>query len=160
MQTISIVNVQNQTNSFRGHLGPKISAFIVWHRRTLSLLGNVCRQEKNKEVVAKSLQSGKLPADWCRAFVTPIFKKGDKSSAANYRPISLTCILCNVLEHIIASQLVKHMNSHGLLYELQHGFRENPSCETQLIMLVEELARNASAGKQTDLVLLDFFKGI
>ena len=83
--------------------------------------------------------------------MTPIFKKGDKSSAANYRPISLTCILCKVLEHIIASQLVKHMNSHDLLYELQHGFRENRSCETQLIMLVEDLARNASAAKQTDL---------
>ena len=105
-----------------------------------------------------SLQSGKLPADLCRAFVTPIFKKGGKSSAANYRPISLTCILCKVLEHIIAFRLVKHMNSHDLLYELQHGFRENWSCETQLIMLVEDLARNASASKQTDLVLLDFSK--
>ena len=50
------------------------------------------------------------------------------------------------------------MNSHDLLYELQHGFRENRPCETQLIMLVEDLARNASAGKQTDLVLLDFSK--
>ena len=53
---------------------------------------------------------------------------------------------------------VKHMNSHDILYELQHGFRESRSCETQLIMLVEDLARNASAGKQTDLVLLDFSK--
>ena len=75
-------------------------------------------------IFEQSLQSGKLPADWCRAFVTPIFKKGNKSSAANYRPISITCILCKVLEHIIDSQLVNHMNSHDLLYELQHGFRE------------------------------------
>ena len=52
------------------------------------------------------IQTGKLPADWCHALVTPIFKKGDKSSAANYRPISLTCILCKVLEHIMASQVV------------------------------------------------------
>ena len=47
-------------------------------------------------IFEQSLQSGKLPADWCRAFVTPIFKQGDKSSAANYRPISLTCILCKL----------------------------------------------------------------
>ena len=106
----------------------------------------------------RSLQTGKLPADWCRAQVTPIFKKGSKSSAANYRPISLTCILCKALEHIIASQVVKHLNSHDLLYDLQHGFREKRSCETQLTMLVEDLARNLSKGKQTDLVLLDFSK--
>ena len=109
-------------------------------------------------IFERSLQTGELPADWYRALVTPVFKKGDKSSAANYRPISLTCILCKVLEHIMASHLVEHMNSHDLLYDLQHGFRAKRSCETQLNMLIEELARNASVGKQTDLVLLDFSK--
>ena len=64
---------------------------------------------------------------------------------------------------IIASQLVKHVNSdsHDLLYELGHGFRENRSCETQLLsytMLVDDLARIACTGKQTYLVLLDFSK--
>ena len=109
-------------------------------------------------IFERSLQTGKLPADWCKAQVTPVFKKGNKSSAANYRPISLTCILCKVLEHIIASHVVKHLNTHGLLYDLQHGFREKRSCETQLTMLVEDLARSVSQGKQTDLILLDFSK--
>ena len=54
--------------------------------------------------------------------------------------------------------MVKHLNSHDLLYDLQHGFREKRSCKTQLTMLVEDLARNLSKGKQTDLVLLDFAK--
>ena len=58
----------------------------------------------------------------------------------------------------MASQVVKHMNTHDLLYDLQHGFREKRSCKTQLAMLVEHLARNLSAGKQTDLILLDFSK--
>ena len=44
----------------------------------------------------------------------------------------------------MASQIVKHMNEHSLLYDLQHGFREKRSCETQLTMLVEDLARSAS----------------
>ena len=109
-------------------------------------------------IFERSLQTGKIPSDWSKALVAPIFKKGDKSSAANYRPISLTCILCKVLEHIIASNVVEHMNKHDLLYDLQHGFREKRSRETQLTMMVEELARNACAGKQTDLILLDFSK--
>ena len=88
----------------------------------------------------------------------PVFKKGDKSLAANYRPISLTCILCKVLEHILASNIVKHLDGQGILYDLQHGFREKRSCETQLIMLIEDLARGASVGKQTDIILLDFSK--
>ena len=50
------------------------------------------------------------------------------------------------------------MNTHDLPYYLQHGFREKGSCETQLAMLVEDLARNLSAGKQIDLILLDFSK--
>ena len=109
-------------------------------------------------IFERSLHTSKLPADWCKTQVTPIFKKGNKSSAANYRPISSTCILCKVLEHITASHVVKHLNAHDLLYDLQHGFREKRSCETQLTMLVEDLARNVSKGKQTDLILLDFSK--
>ena len=107
-----------------------------------------------KIIYERSLSTGKLPADWMKANVMPVFKKGDKSLASNYRPISLTCILCKVLEHIIASNIAKHLDEQGLMYDLQHGFRERRSCETQLIMLIEDLARNASLGKQTDIILL------
>ena len=86
----------------------------------------------------------------------PVFKKIDKSLAASYRPISLTCILCKVLKHILASYIVKHLDLQGILYDLQHGFRDKRSCETQLIMLKEDLAKGASVGKQTDIILLDF----
>ena len=90
--------------------------------------------------------------------MSPLFKKGDKSDPANYRPISLTCILCKVMEHIVASNLSQHLNRNNVLYGLQHGFREKRSCETQLIELVEELSRKLSNGHQVDLVLLDFSK--
>ena len=49
-----------------------------------------------KIIFDRSLQKGKLPADWVKANVMPVFKKGDKSLASNDRPISLTCILCKV----------------------------------------------------------------
>lgn len=62
------------------------------------------------------------------------------------------------MEHIIASNLAKHLDTNGLMYDLQHGFREMRSCETQLASLVGDLARKSSQGKQTDLILLDFSK--
>ena len=62
------------------------------------------------------------------------------------------------MEHIIASNISKHLNKHNALHELQHGFSEKCSCETQLTQLVEDLGRQLTLGKQIDLVLLDFSK--
>ena len=81
-------------------------------------------------IFEKSLATGKLPSDWTKANVNPIFKKGDKGDPSNYRPISLTCILCKVMEHIIASNLTAHLNKHNILYDLQHGFRQKRSCDS------------------------------
>ena len=62
------------------------------------------------------------------------------------------------MEHIIASGLTKHFNQNDILYDLQHGFRERRSGKTQLLQLIDDLARNMTEGKQTDLILLDFSK--
>ena len=81
-------------------------------------------------LLQKSISTGKIPSGWTKANVSPVFKKGSKSDPANYRPISLTCILCKVMEHIIASKLTQHLNQNNVLYDLQHGFRERRSCKT------------------------------
>ena len=109
-------------------------------------------------IFQRSIDTGKIPDIRKEANVSPIYKKGDKSDPSNYRPISLTCVLCKILEHIVASSLVKHFAELDIFYEMQHGFREKRSCETQLIMLIDELAKNMQMGKQTDLILLDFSK--
>ena len=49
----------------------------------------------------QSITTGQLPDEWGKAIVSPIHKKGTKSDPANYRPISLTCLCCKVLEHIV-----------------------------------------------------------
>ena len=54
-------------------------------------------------IYTASLQQGEVPSDWRQATVCPIFKKGDKSNPANYRPISLTSVCCKMLEHVIQS---------------------------------------------------------
>ena len=109
-----------------------------------------------RNLVASYMQR-MIPLDWKKASVTSLFKKGDKSDPANYRPISLICISCKWMEHIVISDLTKHLDRHNM-YNLQHGFRERRSCETQLSQLVDELAHNLPLGHQTDLILLDFSK--
>ena len=61
-------------------------------------------------------------------------KKGEESEPSNYRPISQTFVLCKIFEHSVASSLAKHFTELGIFYEMQHGFLEKKSCETQLIM--------------------------
>ena len=78
-------------------------------------------------IFERSLEKGQLPKDWTSARVSPLFKMGDKRDLASYRPISLTCILCKVKEHIVASNLSQHLNRNNVLYGLQHGFREKRS---------------------------------
>ena len=89
-----------------------------------------------------SLASGTLPQNWCTANITPIFKKGERFKAANYRPVSRTCICCKLLEHIIFSQVMDHYDEHSILTDCQHGFRSKHSCETQLLSLTQQLHDN------------------
>ena len=63
-------------------------------------------------IYQKSLDTGRMPKDWSTAYtVCPLFKKGDTSLASNYRPISLTSILCKVLEHIVTTNVVSQWTS-------------------------------------------------
>ncbi|KAL8562817.1 hypothetical protein ACOMHN_004509 [Nucella lapillus] len=72
-----------------------------------------------------SLDVGQVPTDWREVWVVPIFKKGDRHLLANYRPVSLTSIVCKVLEHIVHSSIMAHYDQHGILTDCQHGFRKN-----------------------------------
>jgi hypothetical protein len=105
-----------------------------------------------------SLNQGSVPKDWKLANVTPLFKKGDKSDPGNYRPVSLTSITCKILEHIIYSSIVNHLDKHNVLCPHQHGFRKNRSCETQLIGLIDDLSKGLDNNNQIDAILLDFSK--
>jgi len=105
-----------------------------------------------------SLDRGKVPSSWKEALIIPIFKKGNRSSAVNYRPISLTSILCKLCEHIVHSTISSHLDLNGILTNAQHGFRKRRSCETQLLQTVDDLAKGLDDKSQTDMILLDFSK--
>ena len=89
-------------------------------------------------IFQQSYNTSKLPDDWLQALVTQIHKKKLKSDPANYRPISLTCILCKVMEHIILSNMWKHLHKHNIILHFQYGFQSGLSCESQLIETVHD----------------------
>ena len=104
------------------------------------------------------LDQGTTPDDWQTANVVPIFKKGDRNRPENYRPVSLTSIACKTLEHIVCSSIHRHLEAHSILTDAQHGFRKRRSCETQLIITIQDLAKTVDDKGQTDVILLDFSK--
>ena len=109
-------------------------------------------------IFQQSLDSGELPLDWRSASIAPLFKKGSATDPANYRPISLTCTCCKLLEHIIDSQLMNHLSEHNILSDNQHAFRKRRSCESQLVLTVNDLAKNLDTNTSTDVLALDFSK--
>ena len=109
-------------------------------------------------IFQKSIDSGTLPEDWTSANIAPIYKKGDRHRAENYRPVSLTSVLSKVLEHIIVHSLLEHFDKNKVLSNLNHGFRSGYSCETQLAVTMDELTQNHERGDQTDIIILDFSK--
>jgi len=91
-------------------------------------------------IFQQSLRCGTLPTQWKHAYVTPVYKKGDRTDPKNYSPISLTSVVCKTVEHIIVSQLMKHLESTNILTENQFSFREHHSCESQLLVIVNDIA--------------------
>ena len=106
----------------------------------------------------QSLTSGNLPDDWLTANITPIFKKGNRSSPLNYRPILLTVVCCKVLEHIIYHHIMDHLSQHQIIHNYQHGFRQGYSAESQFITVTEDILYVMDHKLQTDVILLDFQK--
>ena len=106
----------------------------------------------------QSIDKGEIPKEWSLANICPLFKKGDRSLASNYRPVSLTCVPCKLLEHIVCSNIMAHLDEHRLLSEKQHAFRKWHSCETQLITVIDDWAKILDNQGQVDTFILDFEK--
>uniref|UniRef100_K7F0K2 Reverse transcriptase domain-containing protein n=1 Tax=Pelodiscus sinensis TaxID=13735 RepID=K7F0K2_PELSI len=102
--------------------------------------------------------TGVVPLDWRIANIVPIFKKGEKSDPGNYRPVSLTSVVCKILEKILKEKVVRDIEANGNWDKLQHGFTKGRSCQTNLISFFEKVTDFLDKGNAVDLIYLNFSK--
>ena len=88
-----------------------------------------------------SLREGTVPHKWKHANVVPIFKKGNRCKAENYRPVSLTSVVCKLLESLLRDHMVDFLEKHNLLKDTQHGFLRGRSCLTNLLEYTEIISK-------------------
>ncbi|GAB0192632.1 hypothetical protein GRJ2_001728500 [Grus japonensis] len=90
-------------------------------------------------VYQQSWLTGEVPVDWRLANVMPIYKKGWKEDPGNYRPVSLTLVPGKVMEQIILSAIMRHVQDKQVIRPSQHGFMKGRSCLTDLISFYDKL---------------------
>ena len=109
-------------------------------------------------VVNLSLKEGVVPFEWKEANIIPLFKKGSRNKSENYRPVSLTSVICKLLERLIKDRMVDFLVKHKLLNSSQHGFLKARSCLTNMLCFWEEITKWIDVGSPVDIIYLDFQK--
>jgi len=80
-----------------------------------------------------SMSTGQIPAEWKTGTVSPIYKSGIVCDVSYYRPISLTCIDCKVMERIIVQRMLIHLKANNIITRQQHGFLACRSTTSNLL---------------------------
>lgn len=110
------------------------------------------------DIVNKSFSSGVFPSALKIAKVYPKYKQGPTTQAANYRPISLIPTFSKVIEKLVLTRLLQHLQNNQLLTSQQHGFLPGKSTTTALINLVEFLTDQLEEGNTASAIMLDYSK--
>ena len=106
-----------------------------------------------------SLEQRKLPDPWKQAKVCAIFKKGNKGLASNYRPVSLTAIICKLMESIIRNHIISFMKNNKSFSNKQYGFISGRSTSLQLLIIIlEEWTEALDNGLTVDCIYMDYRK--
>ena len=90
--------------------------------------------------------------------MTPLYKDGDRHSPGNYRPVTITSILCRLLEKIVKKRVTDHVVENDIMSDDQHGFRSKRSCMTNLLEALDYITEILDKGWPVDEVFLDYAK--
>jgi hypothetical protein len=105
-----------------------------------------------------STNTGVFPLALKRTVVIPIFKKNDKSSLDNYRPISLLSIFSKIFEKAMKSRMVHFLNKNHFLSPLQFEFRKNKNTEQAILTVLEQISGNIDLGLKSSGLFVDMTK--
>ena len=106
-----------------------------------------------------SIRVGRIPDSWKESMIAPIPKSSTKSSdPGNYRPISLTCNLCKLLEKHIYGLMYEHLSNQQVLTDSQWGFRSGRSTVTALLSVTQEWLSALERGQEIGAVFFDYRK--
>ena len=104
------------------------------------------------------LEKGIVLLEWKEGNIVLLFKKGSRNKPENYRPVSLTSVVCKLLETLIRDHMVEFLGKHQLINTSQHGFLIARSHLTNLLCFLEEITKWVNDGSTVDVVYLDFQK--
>ena len=127
------------------------------HPRVLREMASVLAKPMSI-IYSNSLATGIVPSIWKKANVSAVLKKGARKLPSNYRPISLTCIACKVMESILRDQIYEHVMSNSLLSASQFGFVSGRSTMLQLLNVLDEWTSMLELGGLVDVIYLDCMK--
>ena len=105
-----------------------------------------------------SLQEGIVPLEWKEANSIPLFKKGSRNKSVNYRPVSLTSVICRLLQTVIRDHMMDFLIKHKLINPSQHGFLKAISCLTNVLCFFEDITKWVDERSPVDVIYLDFQK--
>ena len=107
----------------------------------------------------KCLKESCFPDCWKVSSVVPVFKNvGERSTAKNYRPVSLLSVVSKVFEKLVNSRIVDHLEKCGLFSDFQYGFRSSRSTADLLTVVSDRIARAFNRSGATQAVALDISK--
>lgn len=105
-----------------------------------------------------AFHSGIFPNAYKKALLHPIFKSGDKSNSANYRPISVLSTLSKIMEKLLNKRLMQFLIKNDILSDHQYGFRTNLSTEDAVIDLTTHITNKLDQGQKCMGIFLDLQK--
>uniref|UniRef100_A0A672J846 Reverse transcriptase domain-containing protein n=1 Tax=Salarias fasciatus TaxID=181472 RepID=A0A672J846_SALFA len=110
-------------------------------------------------LINRSIRETVFPDCLKKAVVIPLHKGGDQADLANYRPVSILPAISKVVEKVVATQLMDHLNyGEHPLNPLQFGFRKYHSTETAVCYFVEQLKGMLDKGGAVGAIFLDLKK--